>query len=187
MNPKLRTEYELTWNDGSKSYSDYIGPCSKEKLDRRIELRTLYISNNNLKVKTHSKPILDKHKYIKEFENITPDDNIYIPVEIGKTFSVFLSEKGIEVNFHVYIYDFDIKRLKIYKCNYIYSQDLIFIHKIDHITGKPIELHNVIITPPKSERLFSTIRGNKQQYEKLVNFFISIFKEWEEPILPEEN
>lgn len=93
----------------------------KRILNKRLEAKKV----DGRKINVYFKPILDKNRCIKEFTDITVDDNIYIPTEFtNQIFNVFLKKKDIEVNFVVYIYNFIVKDIEIYECNYIY------MHKI---------------------------------------------------------
>lgn len=175
MKPKLFTEYIISYeNENGEIYKESLGHCSEDYLTERIK----DIRNNNSNIINSKKdinidkiysPKLDKYGYIEEFEDITIEENIYIPTD--KNISVFISDKGIEFHFDLYVAG-HLKEITIYKAVYLYSQDLIKLNEVNKVLGEVrTNFTYHIITHPKRERIIKSIYGDLTKiYQSFITF-----------------
>lgn len=169
MYPKYSYKYELSWTKNGKIYTEQLGSYIFENVVKKLKK----LSDNNGKLISHLSTNVNKFGYIIEFDGVEKDNNIYI--DTGDSFQTFITKKGLEIEFICYLYDFKEKKIKIYKCNYIYSQDIILMNEINNKTGKVKDDKNVIITNPKKEKLIDKIGGN---YHKLIVFLKEEILDW---------
>ena len=170
MHPKYFYDHELIWYEGNKLCYEDLGRCSSDDMMEKLKKKRKdgYL---NAKVNCRLEMEIDDLGYITEFEDIKPDNNVYI--NTIEDMQIYITKKGIEVAFICYIYNFRKKCIETYKGKYIYSQDMLYLDKINTKTRK--EEKSIIVTSPKKEKLIEKIGGN---YNKLAIFLKNELINW---------